>query len=143
MSYQPFPAAPPQPGPPAAGPRNGIGTGALVVAVAALVFSWSVIGGIIGGVIAVTLGIAGRGRARRGAADNGPVATAGIALGALAVVIGIAAVPVWSGFLGDAGIGDYVSCMEKAGPDRTAQTECENAFRDRVEDISGLGTARP
>lgn len=143
MNYQPFPAAPPYPGPPATGPRNGIGTGALVVAVAALAFSWSVIGGIVGGVIAVSLGVAGRGRARRGAADNGPVATAGIALGALAVVIGIAAVPVWSGFLGDAGIGDYVSCMEKADTDRTAQTRCENDFRDRIEEISGLGTARP
>lgn len=146
MSYQPVAAPPPHPVR-QAGPRNGVGAGALVVAVAALVFSWSVIGGVIGGIVAVVLGVTGRTRARRGEADNGPVATVGMALGALAVVIGIAAVPVWSGFLGDAGVGDYLSCMEKAigesgtSLDPAAQQKCENEFRDRIEHISGLGTA--
>ncbi|AMO06635.1 MULTISPECIES: hypothetical protein [Mycobacteriaceae] len=147
MSYQPAAAAPPYPVR-QTGPRNGVGAGAFVVAVAALVFSWSVIGGVVGGIIAVVLGVSGRRRARRGEADNGPVATAGMALGALAVVVGIAAVPVWSGFLGDAGVGDYLGCMEKAigesgtSPDPAAQQKCENEFRDRIEHISGLGTAR-
>ncbi|MGU3651605.1 DUF4190 domain-containing protein [Mycolicibacterium sp. A43C] len=147
MSYQPAAAPPPYPVR-QTGPRNGVGAGALMVAVAALVFSWSVIGGVIGGIIAVVLGVTGRGRARRGEADNGPVAIAGMALGALAVVVGIAAVPVWSGFLGDAGVGDYLSCMEKAigesgtSLDPAAQQKCENEFRDRIEHISGLGTAR-
>ena len=147
MSYQPAAAPPPYPAPPA-GPRNGVGTGALVVAVAALVLSWSVVGGAIGGIIAVVLGITGRGRARRGEADNGPIATAGMALGALAVVVGIAAVPVWSGFLRDAGVGEYLSCMEEAigqsgtSLDPAAQQKCENEFQDRIEHISGLGTAR-
>lgn len=134
------PAAQPMP---TSGLRNGAGTGAMVVAVTALVMSWSVVGGIVGGAVAIVLGIAGRGRARRGEADNGPVATAGAALGAVAIAVGIAAVGVWSGFLGDAGIGDYIECMEGAGADRPAQQQCENAFRDRIEDISGVGAARP
>ncbi|MGW0162407.1 DUF4190 domain-containing protein [Mycobacterium sp. NPDC003323] len=139
MSFQPpYPAHPLPP----AGPRNGVGTAALVAALGALVFSWSVIGGIAGGIVAVALGLSGRGRARRGEADNEPIANVGIGLGALAVAVGIAAVGVWSGFLGDAGVGDYLGCMESAGTDRTAQQQCENAFRDRMEDISGLGTAR-
>ncbi|MGU3501923.1 DUF4190 domain-containing protein [Mycobacterium sp. C31M] len=143
MSHPPYLSAPPQPGPPAAGPRNGVGTGALLTAVAALAFSWSVLGGIVGGILAVVFGFAGRGRARRGEADNGPIAAAAIGLGALAVVVGIVAVPIWAGFLGDAGVGDYVTCMESAYTDRTAQQQCENEFRDRIEGLSGLGAARP
>lgn len=137
MTYPPAPPYPPT------RPRNGAGTGALLTAVAALVFSWSVIGGIVGGILAVVFGLAGRGRARRGEADNGPIAAAAIGLGALAVVVGIGAVPIWAGFLGDAGLGDYVTCMESASTDRTAQQQCENEFRDRIEGLSGLGTARP
>ncbi|MCF6390587.1 DUF4190 domain-containing protein [Mycobacterium sp. MBM] len=136
----PYPAPyAPHPGYPSApGPRNQLGGWALALAMLALLFSWSVIGGIIGGALAVVLGFAGRGRAARGEADNGPIATAGIGLGALAVIVGVAFVPIWIGFLGAAGIGDYVTCVERAGTDRTAQQQCENSFRERVEQNYGL-----
>lgn len=118
---------------PQVGPRNGLGSAALIMAMLALVFSWSIIGGIVGGLIAVVLGFAGRGRAGRGDADNGAIANAGIGLGALAVVVGVAFIPIWIGFLSEAGIGDYVDCMQKAGTDRPAQVQCENSFREQVE----------
>lgn len=135
----PYPAQyPPHPGRPPIGPRNELGTWALVLAMLALLFSWSIIGGVIGGAIAVVLGFAGRGRAARGAADNGPIANAGIGLGALAVIVGVAFAPIWIGFFTEAGMGDYVRCMEQAGTDRTAQGQCENTFRERVERDYGL-----
>lgn len=129
---------PPHPGPPPAGPRNQLGTWALVLAMLALLFSWTIIGGVAGGLIAVVLGFAGRGRAARGEADNGPIANAGIGLGALGVIVAVAFVPIWIGFFAKAGMGDYVRCMEQAGTDRTAQTQCENTFRERVERDYGL-----
>lgn len=128
--HAPYPAQHP---PPPIRPRNELGTWALVLAMLALLFSWSIIGGVIGGLIAVVLGFAGRGRAARGEAVNGPIANAGIGLGALAVIVGVAFVPIWIGFFTEAGMGDYVRCMEQAGTDRTAQTQCENTFRERVE----------
>ncbi|KRD17138.1 hypothetical protein ASE48_25830 [Mycobacterium sp. Root265] len=128
--HAPYPAHYP---PPPMRPRNELGTWALVLAMLALLFSWSIIGGVIGGLIAVVLGFAGRGRAARGEADNGPIANAGIGLGALAVIVGVAFVPIWIGFFTEAGMGDYVRCMEQAGTDRTAHTQCENTFRERVE----------
>lgn len=133
--YPGYPPPPPYPGYPApqVGPRNGLGSAALIMAMLALVFSWSIIGGIVGGLIAVVLGFAGRGRAGRGDADNGAIANAGIGLGALAVVVGVAFIPIWIGFLSEAGIGDYVDCMQKAGTDRPAQVQCENSFREQVE----------
>lgn len=137
--YPPHPAQyPPYPGQPPTGPRNQLGTWALVLAMLALLFSWSILGGVIGGAIAVVLGFAGRGRAARGAADNAPIANAGIGLGALAVIVGVAFVPIWIGFFTEAGMGDYVRCMEQAGTDRTAQEQCENTFRERVEWEYGL-----
>ena len=136
----PYPGYPPAGYPPVppTGPRNGLGTWALVTAVLALLFSWTIIGGVIGGLIAVVLGFTGRGRATRGEADNGPIANAGIGLGALAVIVGVAFVPIWIGFFTEAGMADYVRCMEQAGTDRTAQTQCENTFRERVERDYGL-----
>lgn len=134
----PYPGQyPPHPGPPP-GPRNQLGTWALVLAMLALLFSWTIIGGVAGGLIAVVLGFAGRGRAARGEADNGPIANAGIGLGALGVIVAVAFVPIWIGFFAKAGMGDYVRCMEQAGTDRTAQTQCENTFRERVERDYGL-----
>ena len=73
-------------------------------------------------------------------ADNGAIANAGIGLGALAVVVGIAFVPIWIGFFTEAGVGDYVKCMEQAGADRTAQTQCENTFRERVQQDYNIGS---
>src|SRR5665213_3215703 len=57
-------------GTPATGVRNGLGTTALVLGVIAVVLSWTVVGGIILGVLAVVFGIVGRGRAKRGEATN-------------------------------------------------------------------------
>lgn len=135
-SPEPFPGYPP----PTTGPRNQLGNWALVIAMLALLFSWSIAGGIVGGLIAVILGFTGRGRAKRGEADNGPIANAGIGLGALAVVVGVAFVPIWIGFFAEAGMGDYIRCMERAGVDRPAQVQCENTFRERVEKNYNLDT---
>jgi hypothetical protein len=135
-SPEPYPwPPPPYPGNAAAParPRNGLGTAALMLALAALVFCWTVLGGIALGLSAVVLGFAGRAKAARGEADNGVIASAGIALGALAVVVGIVFVPIWAGVFTDAGFGDYVGCMREAGTDRDAQVRCEHTFRDKVE----------
>lgn len=134
-SPEPYPPQQPYPGSvaPPVGPRNGVGTAALIVAVIALLLCWTVIAGIIGGLVAVVLGIAGRARVKHGAADNGAITTAGIALGALAVVVGFAFVPIWTSVVQRAGFGDFVSCIQKAGSDPAAQAQCESSFREKIE----------
>lgn len=106
------------------GPRNGVGTGALVVALVGLVFCWTVLGGVVGGVVAVILGFLGRGRAARGEADNGGVADAGIALGALAIVVSLVFAVIWWTAWRDVGGGDYLDCVLDAGNDRQAMDGC-------------------
>jgi hypothetical protein len=137
-----YPPPPPQPyagyPPPPPTPRNGLGIAALILAVLGLLFSWTIAGGIILGVVALIIGFLARGRVKRGEATNGGLAVSGIVLGALAIVLGLVFIPIWIGFFSQLGIGDYVSCMEQAGNDRAAQVQCENNFRDKVETDYGV-----
>jgi hypothetical protein len=121
-------------GPPPSSPRNGLGIAALVLAIVALFAFWSVLGGVVIGVVAVILGIVGWGRAKRGEASNGGVAIAGIALGALAVVVSLAFIAVWVGIFAAVGGTDYLDCVADAGSDGTAIERCADELRDRVED---------
>jgi hypothetical protein len=66
--------------------RNGLGVASLWMAIVAL-FPCVLTLGPIPGVVAVTLGFAARRRVKRGEADNGPMARAGILLGFVAIVI--------------------------------------------------------
>lgn len=132
-----YPPPPPQPyagyTPPPVGPRNGLGVAALVVAIVALVSSFTVAGGVVLGIVAVVIGFAARGRVKRGEADNGGIALAGVILGAVAIIVGLIFVVVYVNALKDTGVGDYFDCLSKAGSDKTAQRLCENEFRQSVE----------
>lgn len=119
--------------PPPMAPRNGLGIAALVIAILGLVFCWSVIGGVVLGVVAVIIGIVGRGRAKRGEATNGGVALAGILLGVLAVIVSLAFVFIWIGVFSEVGGTDYLDCVARAGSDPNAVQGCANQLRDRVE----------
>jgi hypothetical protein len=131
-----YPPPPPQPyagypPPPPVGPKNGLGIAALVVAIIALL---SVVGGVVLGVVAIILGFIGWGRARRGEANNGGVAVAGIVLGFLSIIEAVVVIgfAVW-GF-DQVGGTDYVDCLSNAGNDEQAIQQCADQFRDRVED---------
>jgi hypothetical protein len=89
---------------------------------------------IILGVIAVVIGAVGRGRAKRGIADNGGIAIAGIVLGGLAIVVGLAFIAIWTTVWKDVRGGDYIDCMQKAGSNNVEQQQCANQFRRTVQD---------
>lgn len=142
--YQPGPYSggytppPPQPyygyPPPPMGPKNGLGIASLVLAIIALLSVWSVFAGIILGLVAVVIGFFGRGRVKRGIANNDGVAITGIVLGALAVIVGLAFIAIWMALWKDVGGDDYIHCMQKAGSDRIQQQRCADHFRENVQD---------
>jgi hypothetical protein len=132
-----YPPAPPQPyagyAPPPAAPRNGLGVTALIIAIVALLSSFSVVGGIVLGIIAVIIGFAGRSRAKRGEANNGGVALAGVILGFLSIIIGLAFIALWVGVFKEVGATDYIDCLQKAGQDQSAVQQCADEFKQSVE----------
>lgn len=135
----PYPGGYPPPPPPYGGdypvaPRNGLGVASLVIAVLALLGSCTVAGGVIGGALAVVLGLVARGRVKRGEATNGGVALTGVILGALAVVAGLAFIAVWAGLFDQIGARDYFDCLQDAGQDSARVEQCSEAFRQSVED---------
>ncbi|OBA60897.1 hypothetical protein A5647_12380 [Mycobacterium sp. 1100029.7] len=110
---------------PALTPRNGLGIASLVVAVVALLSVWSVLGGIVLGIIGAWLGFSARGRVARGEANNDAVAVAGVMLGIVSIVVALLFIPVWVGLMQvQLRENNYHSCMAKAGSDKTLQRIC-------------------
>jgi hypothetical protein len=72
-------------------PRNEFGVASVLLGVVALMTCWLMIG-VPFGIAAVITGDTARRRVRRGVADNPRTATAGIALGAVAIAAGLAAI---------------------------------------------------
>ena len=116
-----YPPPPPQPysgyNPPPAGPRNGLGIAALVVAIIALI---SVVGGVVLGIVAVVLGFLGWQRAKRGEATNGGVAIAGIVLGILSIIEAIVVIVLSVWVFNEVGGTNYMDCVSRAGSDQEA-----------------------
>ncbi|WP_313674461.1 DUF4190 domain-containing protein [Mycolicibacterium sp.] len=129
----------PGPGQPA---RNGMGVAALVVAIIALFGSCSVVGGILLGVVAVILGFIGRGRVKRGEANNGGIATTGLVLGGLAIVVSIAFIAFYADAFNKYGGQDLMNCIQNANSDNTKIQQCMDEFQRRVETQTGQ-TATP
>jgi uncharacterized membrane protein len=129
---------PPHYGPPPPMPlRNGLGITSLVLAIIGLLIVWVPVVNIVSivlGLAAIVIGFIGRGRVERGTANNGGVAIGGIVLGALAIVVGLAFFALWATVLKDAGGGDYISCIQKAGSDQVQQQRCADQFRQNVQD---------
>jgi hypothetical protein len=94
-AYSPYPQ-PHYPPPPYA-PRNGLGLAAMILGIVALPFTLTGLTAwlsVILGLIAVPLALAGLGRVRRRQATNRGVTIAGLVLGLVAVVLGIASTVV-------------------------------------------------
>jgi Domain of unknown function (DUF4190) len=146
MGYGPgyglgYPPPPPQPyagyQPPIMTMRNGLGIAALILALLSLPAALTIVGGFVLGIAAIILGVMGRNRVKKGEANNGGVAIAGIVLGAfgvlLSIIMVVVAVVAGKWFL-DFGGRDYIDCMQSAGNDVAAQQQCEDEFRGKIED---------
>jgi hypothetical protein len=118
-------------------PKNWIGATALGVAILGLVGSVSVVGGVALGVTAIIVGFSGRRRAKRGEATNGEVATAGIVLGALAIVVSLAVIAIWVRGYQEVDFGSYVNCVTKSSEPQHVE-KCANEFQQRLKDKLGL-----
>lgn len=115
----------------AAAPRNGLGIAALVLGIIGALLFWTVIGGLVLGLLALIFGIIGYRRTRRGEATNGAMSIIGAILGTLAFIA--------SGVILAAGISLFNShdfknlqdCVKHAHT-QSAQQQCRNDYKHSV-----------
>ncbi len=113
-------------------PRNGVGIAALVLGIVALLSSWTVIGGILFGLLAIIVGFVARGRVKRREATNGGMAITGIVLGLVSVLVAaLAAYAVGTYIFGREDVQTLRQCLEEAGNDRAAQQECQRDLQEQ------------
>jgi len=122
--------------PPSARPRNGLGVAALVLGVASLVAAFSFVLfplGLLGGLVAVILGVIALSRRITGGATNPGQAWAGTICGILALVIGIV-FSVRVGTFVEHNTGSFTSfdnCIAKAS-NRSEVANCIARFANSI-----------
>jgi hypothetical protein len=120
-------------GPPVVVARNGMGTAALVIGIFALILCWTVVGGIVLGLLAIIFGAIGRKRKNRGEATNGGAALAGLILGVVGFVIAVVLVAAGATFFAHhkQDLNNLQSCLNNAQT-QSARNQCEQDFSNSV-----------
>lgn len=111
---------------------KGMAITALVLGIVALLFSWTLIGGVLFGIVAIVLGIMASGRAKRGEADGRGMAITGAVLGGLGLLIagGLIAVGAW--FFNTEEFSNLRDCLAEAGDDQSQIDQCSRDFEDEL-----------
>lgn len=122
----------PAPGGPVSAPKNGLGVAALVLGILAILTFFTLVGGVLFGLLAIVLGLVGRGRAKRGEATNGGMALAGVILGVLGLLIVAGLFAVGASFLNSDSGQKLQDCLESAGQDQAAVQQCQRDFADNL-----------
>lgn len=115
-------------------PKNTLGTVALVAAIIGVLTFWSVVGGIILGLLAVALGFVARSRVKKGAATNGTVSLVAIILGFVAAALSVALIAFGVSWFSNVGGQEFIDCMNDAGSSQSAQDQCSDRFQQNIED---------
>ncbi|MCX2925084.1 DUF4190 domain-containing protein [Streptomyces sp. NEAU-W12] len=120
-----------QSGPTGAGERrNGFGIAALVLGLVGAVLFWTVIGGIVLGLLALVFGVLGHRREKRGAATNGTMSVIGAVIGALALVASSVLLAVGAAVFSSDEFKNYTECVEHADTEADRRQCAEDFDRD-------------
>ncbi|MFF0456269.1 DUF4190 domain-containing protein [Nocardia africana] len=135
--YPPPPAGG-YPGPPGQGtweqPKGkGLAITALVLGIIALLTCWTVLGGILFGLVALIFGIIATVKARRGTAAGGGMAMAGLVLGLLGLIAGIVIAAIGVNFFVNNGGKDFLDCVNKANGDQSKIDQCQRDWNQTLE----------
>lgn len=110
---------------------SGMATAALVLGIIALVFCWTVIGGIVLGLLAIVFGIIGVRRAKAGA--PGKVrAIIGIVTGALGLLIAAAVIALGVSVFNSDSVQNLQDCLQNANNNQAQVQSCNDKFQDDI-----------
>jgi len=114
-------------------PRNGMGVAALTLGLIGAVLFWTMLGGIVLGLLALIFGIVGYRRGKRGEATNGTLAIVGAVIGGLALIGSTVMLALAVSVISSGDYEKLEDCMREAGT-QTEQQQCEDDF---VKSITG------
>ena len=121
-------------GQPAARPRGaGMAVAALVLGILALLLCWTIIGGVLLGLVAIVLGVVASTRARRGVGGGFAIAVAGIVLGLLGLLASALLAVVGVSFLNSPRGQNLQECLQNAGDDQAKVEQCRRDFQRDLE----------
>ena len=112
---------------------SGMAIAALVLGILALLTFWTVVGGILLGLIAIVLGVIALRRVRRGIAAGRGMAIAGVILGTLGLLGSLAFVALTAWVFNSSGGSDLTKCVSDANGDQTKIAQCQRDFQRNLE----------
>ncbi|CAM5263827.1 hypothetical protein STENM36S_07204 [Streptomyces tendae] len=115
-----------------AGRGNGLAIAALVLGILAVVLFWTVIGGVVLGLLALVLGIIGARRARGGRAPRRKMSIAGAVLGVLGVVGSVVIIAIGASILNSDEFKDFDDCVRHADT-QSERDACADDFNEDVD----------
>ncbi len=119
-------------GGPLARPRNGFGVAALVLGLLALLLCWTIIGGIVFGILALIFGLLGRKRANRGEATNGGMSVVGAVIGTIGLVIAIGLIVLGISLFNTPAGQSYQRCIQEAQGAPATLQRCLEEFAGKI-----------
>lgn len=131
-SYGTYGSMPPQTQPARPVSGGGMATAALVFGILALITSFTLVGGLLLGLLALIFGVIGLRRASRGLALGRGRAIAGIILGVLAIVVSGALIAAGLSLFNSKDGKDLQSCLKKAGTSQSQIQKCQDQFKKKV-----------
>jgi hypothetical protein len=114
---------------PARPPRNGLGVAALTLGLIGALLFWTMLGGIVLGLLALIFGIVGFRRGKRGEATNGTLAMVGAVIGGLALVGSSVVLVFLLSLLSSGDYQEFQDCTKRA----TTQSEQQKCQEDLVD----------
>lgn len=118
--------------PVAGGRGGGMATAALVLGILAIVTSFTVIGGVLLGVLAIIFGIIAARRARQGLALGRGRAIAGVVTGVIGVLLSVLLIAVGVSVLNSPAGKNLRSCLKDANGNQQQVQQCNDKYRDQV-----------
>ncbi|WP_217168941.1 DUF4190 domain-containing protein [Streptomyces sp. AC512_CC834] len=111
---------------------NGMAIAALVLGILAVLLFWTVIGGVVLGLLALIFGIIGARRARGGRAPHRAMSVVAAVLGALGVIASVVIIAIGASILNSDEFKDFDDCVQHAD----SQSERDACADDFNEDVN-------
>jgi hypothetical protein len=117
---------------PVSGRGTGMAIASLILGILAVLSCFTVIGGVVLGVLAIIFGVIVVRRVGRGEASGKGMAIAGIVTGAVGVLLAIVLIAVGVSVFNSKSVQDLRSCLKDANGNQQAVNQCNQKYQEQV-----------